>query len=268
VSHFEGTQGGPLVADDLSVTQQDALFSDLVAKYAALRRGFDLKATLTLGANREKRFGHLLTRAVWRRQEIPTAILPLTGGLKQVEMHVLKKNRRNERNRSLKRGCSYEVTSEPADLEAYYPIYLAAARGWNVIPTPLDLLRQLLVETGSHVFLTVVRFRKQIIGGHLNFHWADRVTAWNGATLPEHDDKFPATLLIWADLEEACRRGARWLDLGGSGDRTKLANFKRLLGAEMELCGHYRLESALVRTWHRTRQCFQQERKQKSATET
>lgn len=265
VSHFEGTQGGPLVAADLLSPQQDSLFQDLVQAYAALRRGATLEATLTLGAGREARFGALLPQKAWQRREVPTAVMPLAGGLKHVEMHVLKKNRRNERNRSLKRGCRYEVTADPEKLAAYYPIYRAAAQRWQITPVPQSLLHQLLVEGEGRVFLTLVSLQEQVIGGHLNVHWGDRVTAWNGATLPEHDDNFPATLLIWADLEEACRRGARWLDLGGSGRRRKLADFKRLLGAKVEVSAHYQLETDLVRIWRRSRAWFRNLHQQGSA---
>ena len=251
VSHFDGTPGGPLVAPDLTDPERDDLFQALVQAYAHLRRQRNLAATLTLNSYHERRYGHLLSRSVWHRQGIPTAFMPLAGGLAHVEMHVLKKNRRNERNRSLKRGCSYQVTVDPEILEAYYPIYYAATERWGIEPIPSLLLRQLLTAGEGRAYLTCVWYEGELIGGHLNLHWCDRVTVWNGATQPAHDDKYPATLLIWADLEEACRRGASWLDLGGSAGRAKLANFKRLLGAQEEIRGHYVLESSWLRMWRR-----------------
>ncbi len=252
-SHFDGTPGGPLVAPDLPDPERDILFQQLVQTYARLRRQRNLAATLTLDSCHEQRYGHLLSCSAWRRQEIPTAFMPLAGGLAHVEMHVLKKNRRNERNRSLKRGCSYQVTVDPEILEAYYPIYLAAAARWGIAPVPSTLLRELLTASEDRAYFTCVWYHGALIGAHLNLHWHDRVTVWNGATQPVHDDKYPATLLIWADLEEACRREASWLDLGGSAGRTKLANFKRLLGAQEEIRGHYVLESSWLQMWRRGR---------------
>jgi hypothetical protein len=215
--------------------------------------------TFSLTAVQEQRYGSVLQRTGWRRHEIQAAIMPLAEGLDHVEMHVLKKNRRNERNRSLKRGCRYGVTNDKDFLAEYYPIYRAAAERWGITATPLGLLRDMLIAPGDHTFLTYVTFEDSVIGGHLNFHWGNRVIAWNGATRPEHDDKFPATLLIWADLEEACRRQAEWLDLGGHGGKASLANFKRLLGAEGEIRGHYLLASRLQKIWNSVRR-FRRER--------
>lgn len=253
VSHYDGTSGGPLIVSDLTPDRQDRLFGSLVAAFASLHQNRVWVRTFSLPAVLEQRYGSILQDTSWRRQEIQAAIMPLAGGLEHVEMHVLKKNRRNERNRSLKRGCSYGVTNAPDILREYYPIYRAAAERWGITPTPLGLLRDMLTAEGDHTFLTYAQFEDSVIGGHLNFHWGDRVIAWNGATRPEHDDKFPATLLIWADLEEACRRQASWLDLGGHGGKSSLANFKRLLGAEGEIRGHYLLASRLQKICNKIR---------------
>ncbi len=253
VSHYDGTSGGPVITSALAPDQREQLFTDLVECYAGIRHGSVQEATLSLTAGQEQDYSHLLQGTGWRRQEVPAAVMPLEGGLDYVERHVLKKNRRNERNRALKRGCSYGVTSDLDLLSTYYPIYEASAHRWGITPVPLGLLRDVLKGGEEHAFLTYVRCEDEIVGAHLNFHWGDRVTAWNGATLPAHDDKFPATLLIWADLEEACRRGAAWLDLGGSGGLASLANFKKLLGAQEEVRGHYVLESTLMRVWRRGR---------------
>ena len=256
VSHYDGTSGGPVVVSDLAPDQQNGIFDSLVAAYAGLRQSRVWVRTFSLSAAAEQRYGSILQNTNWCRQAIQAAIMPLAGGLEHVEKHVLKKNRRNERNRSLKRGCSYGVTTASDILVAYYPIYRAAAERWGITPTPLGLLRDMLAADGDHTFLTYVLFEDCVIGGHLNFHWGDRVIAWNGATLPEHENKFPATLLVWADLEEACRRQAAWLDLGGSGGKSSLANFKKLLGAEGEIRGHYLLESRLQKIWNMIRRIY------------
>jgi CelD/BcsL family acetyltransferase involved in cellulose biosynthesis len=233
-SHHEGTSGGPLVADELPPAGQEEVFAALLARYAGLVRPPVLAATCVLPASAAERFGPLASGWGWRTTPLRAAWLPLEGGLEHTERYVFKKNRRNERNRALKRGCQAGVTRDPEILAAYYPIYLAAVRRWGAAATPRELLADLLADPADRAFLSYVRHAGEIIGGHVCFHRGGRVTAWNGATLPEHNDKFPATLLIWTDIVEACRRGAVVLDLGGSGGIATLESFKRLLGAREE----------------------------------
>jgi CelD/BcsL family acetyltransferase involved in cellulose biosynthesis len=258
-SHLEGTTGGPLLSPELSTSEKQEVFTELMEHYTGLGGGIRGILTTTLPSDLDQRFRPLLEDRGWHRREVVAAVMSLTGGIDHVEMHVLKKNRRNERNRSLKRGCQPGVTNDPEILAEYYPIYHAAALRWGVKIIPLGLLRDLFVEGAGQVFLAFVRYQGRVIGGHFNFHWGDRVTAWNGATLPEHNDKFPATLLIWTDLVEACRRGATWLDLGGSGGITKLANFKKLLGAEERIRGHYERAGWPYRWVSRSRRLFRQQ---------
>lgn len=255
-SHHDGTTGGPAIRGDLAEEEQDTVFAALLARYARLRGVGTLVLSLSLSADSAERFGPLAHRAGWRAQPVPAAILPLDGGLAHVERYVFKKNRRNERNRSLKHGCVSGVTTDAGILAEYYPVYRESARRWGITPTPPGLLRELLTAGEGRVFLSYVRHEGQVIGGHLNLHWGDRVTAWNGATLPEHNDKFPATLLIWTDIEEACRREALQLDLGGSGGISSLANFKKLLGAQEEIRQQFELTSPLYRWLRRGRQLW------------
>ncbi|MFH1842900.1 MAG: GNAT family N-acetyltransferase [bacterium] len=239
VSSHEGTCSGPLVRSDLPAALQEQIVATLLDRYAESLRGRCLQVSFTWAAAAVQRWDRLAQVAGWSGQAVPGAVIPLEGGLEFVERHIFKKNRRNERNRALKRGCVAGVTQDPELLAQYYPIYLASARRWGITPTPLSLLRELLVAAGEHVFLSYVLFADELIGGHVNFHWGQRVTAWNGATLAEHNDKFPATLLIWTDISEACQRGATVLDLGGSGGIATLAKFKKLLGASEEARVHY-----------------------------
>ena len=98
---------------------------------------------------------------------------------------------------------------------------------------------------GGSAFFTCVKWEGRVIGGHLNLHRGAWVTAWSGVTDPElARTHFPSTLAVWGDVEEACRRGALWLDLGASDGLATLAEFKRTLGAATRERGWYLAERA------------------------
>jgi CelD/BcsL family acetyltransferase involved in cellulose biosynthesis len=253
-SHFDGTAGGPLIAPDLPETERDAVAAALLEGWArAARRPDVAAAALILSPDADARWGGRLACLGWRRRDLPFAVIPLVGGPEAVEYDVLPRTRRKERNRALRRGCTAGVTTDPGVLAEYYPIYLAAARRWRVAPTPEALLRDLLARGAGAAFLSWVRRDGRFIGGHVCFRHGAEVVAWNGATLPEHAEVFPATLLIWTDVVEACRGGAQRLDLGSSGGLAGVARFKELLGARFATRGCWETAAPLYRVWRRLR---------------
>jgi len=254
-SNILGTSGGPVIARDLPVDFAGSLFLLLVDHFHQLRSGLLGSLSLSLNPGHEKRFGHLLVDDFrWIRHDHPTAVVPLVGGFEVVQGGRQKKTKRTEGTRALKRGVEVEISRDPELLAEYYPLYLQATKRWGVEPTPLSLLRELLIgPPGSEgqveqVFFTCVTLDGRVIGGHLNLHYGDRVIAWNGVTDPNLARQyFPATAAIWADLEESCRRGALWLDLGGSGGDAKLKEFKRHFGAQEQARGWYTSDTIALR---------------------
>jgi len=213
------------------VRRREVLAILLGAWTAAARAPRTLAATLHAEGPVADDVAAPLAAAGFRRTVVPVAYFPLTQGLAHVEAHLLKKNRRNERNRSLRRGCATAVTSDPAIVDEFLPIYHAASRRWGASPLPSALLSGLLAGGGGRVYCTTVRREGVLLGAHLCLEAGGTVTAWVGSTVEDAHDVFPATLLVWADLEEACRRGAQRLDLGGHGGQQGVAQFKELLGA-------------------------------------
>ncbi len=253
--HFDGTCGAPLVAGDLPEDLARSAVAALVdALDARTRNPLNLTTALHLPAAWDRRLAPSLAQMGFRRTEVAVAVMPLSQGLEHVEYNLLKKNRRNERNKALRRGCVLDVTDDPAVLEAWYPLYRAAARRWGTEPIDRGLLADLLAGGGGEVFCTTVSFEGQLLGAHFNFVDGDTVIAWLAASARERSKElFPSTLLVWADLEEACRRGAAWLDLGAHGGQTGVANFKKLLGAEEIVRGSYVRHSAGGRVWRTLR---------------
>ena len=190
----------------------------------------------------------MASRPGWSCQAISTAALSLEGGLAEVELHRIGRNKRRERNRGLRRGLEVRITRDPDLLAAYHPLHLAACRVWGVAPMPLEFLLDVLADPDGGAFFSCASLQGRVVGGHLCLHRGERVLAWNGVTDPAvSKTHYPATGLVCADIEEACRRGAAWLDLGGSGDKGSLAGFKEFFGAELQMRGLYRRDTAGMR---------------------
>lgn len=240
-SSVEGSPGGPVVAADLASPARDDAFAALAAAYAATVGGRTVAAVLTLDRPVEAMHGpRLAASGLWRREEVPTAVVDLAPGLAHVEAHVLSNNRRNERNRGLKRGCSLHTSSDLADLAAWYPLYRMIARDWAQAPVPLAFMQELAHTRPDRAFLIQVRHAGVIIGGHFCVHWGDRVHALYGASRRDvARELFPATLLYWQDLVEGCARGATVLDFGGFGGQAGLRRFKQLMGTREETRAQY-----------------------------
>lgn len=255
-SNFEGTSGGPVIDPKLGPGQQDLVFAMLVDRLAGLRSGPLASCSLVLGPAHEKRFGSLMAaRRGWVRQDSLTAAVSLEGGLEEVEKTRLVANKRNERNRGLRRGVEFFSTSDDDLVEQYYRIYEQAAGHWGVPPNPLSLLKALLADPKGGAFFTCVRHEGRVIGGHFNLHHGDRVLVWNGVTDPDYArEYFPATVCFWGDLVESSRRGAAWLDLGGSAGVNSLMGFKKFFGAELQMRGLYFNEAPMLRLMKKGRE--------------
>ncbi|MCP4144978.1 MAG: GNAT family N-acetyltransferase [bacterium] len=231
-SNYEGTFGGPFCLSTLSDEEKSRVNSMLLEEFAKLSSVKKVIASTVCTSSAEA--GSILTSAGFEKQPFTGASISLVDGYNHVEMNVIKKNRRNERNRSLKRGCTTGVTTDPKIIDEYYPIYLRATNRWGSIPVPEQLLKDLLADSGGSAFMSWVRLDGKLIGGHLNFSAGGIVTAWNGATDLELKDIFPASVLIFTDVEEACSRGCALLDLGAHGGVDGVEQFKRMFGAESD----------------------------------
>jgi len=249
--HYDGTSGSPLVADGIS---GEAAASAVVALLAKLDEETGGPLVLTTALHLSGDWDHALAPELegrgFVREAVPVAVMSLSGGVEHVERHLMKKNRRNERNKALRRGCVTGVTDDPAILDEFYPIYRKAARRWGKAPTDRGLLGDLLAGGEGRVFCTTVRFEGDLLGAHFNLMDGDTVTAWLAASVRERSrELFPSTLLVWTDIEESCRRGAAWLDLGAHGGQAGVANFKKLVGTEETIRGSYTRHTAGGRLW-------------------
>lgn len=232
-SSFDGTEGGPQIRSDLSSQQRGSVVRALGRALAGQLKGRAGLAAMTLAGEHAEADAGILAEEGWLRQDYEAAVVPCTGGLDHVGRELWTNNRRNERNRGLKRGCSLHGGADADALARWYPLYEAKARQWAQAPVPLGFLQDLLTEFPDQMCFGHVRLEGEVIAGHLGFISGDRLVAWQGAARPDlARTHFLTTLLYWRDLMTACERGLQAVDFGGCVGRDSLWDFKRRCGAE------------------------------------
>jgi hypothetical protein len=244
-----GTYGGPLV--DPGFPEAEAVRAALLDRFLAYERAARC----------------LRVQCVLRRPTAITAsrgfregavhILSLEGGFEGFWTRVFSNNRRNEVNRAMKRDVHTRIGATQAEVASYVPLHDDAHARWGLSPHPPDFFVDLakLQDEGVLVFLAF--HATKLLGAHFTFVSNDELIVWHGVTTREDSNKFfPSTMLIRAEAEEAARLGLRRMNLGGSGGRASIENFKRLVGGELDRTAEREHEAwplALARTLRRRR---------------
>jgi predicted N-acyltransferase len=247
ISSYQGTLGGPFSLASLTDTEKtevDSLLLKEFVQHASHKKVISSAVYSSSSAAKE-----VLCSAGFQERQFSGAVVDLAQGYDFVEMNLIKKNRRNERNRSMKRGCTTGVTVDPKIIDEYYPLYLKAVQRWKVEPVSEQFLRDLLAFSDGDAFMSIVRLEGKLIGGHINLSSGGITTAWNGATDLDLKDVFPASVLIFTDVAEACNRGCAVLDLGAHGGVKGVEQFKRMFGAESDSRKMYLKESMIKTTY-------------------
>jgi CelD/BcsL family acetyltransferase involved in cellulose biosynthesis len=162
-------------------------------------------------------------------REIETAVFEARGGFESFWRGTFPKNRRNECNRSERRGLHVRASRDEDDLRRFLPIYQDQARRWGIQAEPAEYLLEILREEAATLFFAAV-LDGDVVGGHLCFHLADELLAWTGTTR-RIEGVFPSSLLIKEEMRYTCDQGLGSLNLGSSLGLSGVASYKRLLGA-------------------------------------
>lgn len=234
-SGLDGTVGGLAVRHDLDEARRRSAIAAAGRALAARVRGRRGLAALTLAGHGAADTAAQLAEAGWLRQDYDSAVVDCRGGLEHVERALWTNNRRNERNRGLKRGCALHDAPDREALIAWYALYRVEAAAWAQAPVPLAFLLALVEQAPDRVVFSHVTLDGEVVAGHFGFVSRRRLVAWQGAI--RHDlarTHFLTTLLYWQDLAGACARGLEAVDLGGCVGRDSLWDFKRRCGARPE----------------------------------
>ncbi len=237
-SGVAGTYGGPLV-----VGGQSDVEASLFAAF--------LKVGGPRTVRRELVWGNDSVPAVpdGFKIEIDAAILPTPGDFEEFLRDHFPKNRRNECNRSERRGLAVHITGDLADFDSFYAIYRDQAIEWGSRPESYQFLRSILEQEAACRFF-VVQLDGEIVGGHLCFELKDQLFAWLGTTL-RRPQVFPASLLIREEARYASEHGKSMLNLGNSMDLRGVANYKKLLGTQSIVRWLILQESLPLRWWRK-----------------
>lgn len=231
-SSLEGTVAGPQIPIDIPDSLQAAAFTALCGALADRVGGRTVVAAMTMAPAGIAALDNLALDPRWQRLDYDTAVVDCRGGLEQVERDLWTNNRRNERNRGLKRGCTLQAEYDHDAVAAWYPLYAAKSGEWAQAPVPLALLQDLLENNPDRCVLNTVRLEGDVVAGHFCFRSRNRLVAWQGAVHADYQrSHFPTTLVYWQDLRFACEQGLAAVDFGGSVGRDSLWDFKRRCGA-------------------------------------
>lgn len=133
-----------------------------------------------------------------------------------------------------KLGVQVRAAETPADLEAWYRLYLETMRFHVLPPRPYRFfaaLWELLRPIGSMELLLAEQGHELLAGSVFLLHGRTAFYAFNGRRR-ESLSLRPNDLLLWHAMRSACARGFARFDLGEvAAGRDGLADFKRKWGA-------------------------------------
>lgn len=195
-----------------------------------------LRHYLKLGGRRcvlhEMLWGHEAppTGAEQELLPIETAVIDLSDGFEGFWAHSLTHNRRNECNRSERRGLISRESRELDLLRSFYPLYRQRSEQWGRIPHSLRLLEEIVEEEESSLLISC-EYEGRVVGMHVCFDLGEEFLAWLG-TSERLREVFPATMMVKAGVQAAVARGCKRMNLGSSLGLRGVSEFKKLVGAE------------------------------------
>lgn len=221
VSGMGGGYGGPVALPDAEEAE------------AALGRAF-----VRLGGWRRRHLelvwaGRRPPRGTWKGiGELSTAVLDVDADrdFDQLLLDRLPMNRRNECNRSDRRGLRVEVDESGQWLSDFHRIYRARCEQWKSPAVAEGYLREMLEQRPEARLFAVLTDEDRLVGAHLCVHLPGQLFAWVGTT-ERMKGVFPSSLVVREELRWCHRQRVEQLNLGSSLGIEGVRNFKRLVGA-------------------------------------
>ncbi|UCG52876.1 MAG: GNAT family N-acetyltransferase, partial [Candidatus Latescibacterota bacterium] len=167
----------------------------------------------------------------FRFENTSTHVLGLESGYEDIWNKRFEKSKRRQTRKAKREGYSVTEARSVDEVRSYYAIYEERCREWRQrLRYPENLFVGLFSRGGGGVRLFLARLGDELVGGHLNFYYKDAVIAWNGVTREIGSGNQASTLLYSECIRDACERGFRQYNLGGSLGKVSLADYKTALG--------------------------------------
>jgi hypothetical protein len=159
-------------------------------------------------------------------------IVDLDGGAEGVVARASRIVRRQIRG-GIRCGVETTVENTLEGYRAFYEIYTARSREWGYAepPYPFRLFEAIHRHLGPMAQLIIARLHDDIVGGQLLLIHGSTASAWLIAWKRTDPDCHQSSMLIRHALAESRERGARFLNLGSSGQLNGVRAYKASWGA-------------------------------------
>ena len=225
-----GNEGGFLFDDE---TARDALLAE--AKAAADRLDVDYLLIRTRGLALD---GFNVDRRYM------SAAINLAGGADAVWKNVLRAKTHNQIRRGMREGFSVETGRD--QIVPFYDVLQEHMRDLGSPAHNMRFYESIVKNLGDRAEFLVVKDGRKLVAGALLFWTNGTARNLHTVALQKYNRRCPNYLIYWKMIEESCRRGCSWFDMGRSEmDGPHLA-FKMNWGPEQfPLCFNYYLRRGM-----------------------
>jgi len=131
----------------------------------------------------------------------------ILDGMRKTTRHAIKKSQET--------GVEIEITTEPAALDRFMPLYSQTKQRHEFVPYSRELLESQLKEFGTNAYFVFAKHEDKDIAAGIFFQFGSTVFYYHGASLKTSSKISPAQLLQWESIKEAKRRGASLYNFWG-----------------------------------------------------
>ena len=169
-----------------------------------------------------------------------TAVINLAGGADAVWKNVLRAKTHNQIRRGLREGFSVETG--PDQMVPFYDVFQEHMRDLGSPAHNMRFYESIVKNLGDRAEFVVVRDGRDLVAGALLFRTNGTARNLHTVALQKYNRRCPNYLIYWKMIEESCRRGCSWFDMGRSVIDSPNLAFKMNWGPEQfPLCFNYYL---------------------------
>lgn len=179
-----------------------------------------------------------------------THLVDLSPGFDRLWSEVYRRDTRKNCQKAQDQGVT--TARDPEGIGEIETLYLEQAESWkDHTPFPPGFFAQLADAADDAVEAWVARHAERVVAAQVLVLFRDTAFSWATASRPEARQLRATTLLQRNLTEDLCRRGFRWLNMGGSRHSPGIEEFKRGLGGRPHAYASCTREAAWFRPLHR-----------------